>query len=134
MQTVVNRVKQFLSADWCFIGVIVFFIFHGYAENENVVPFTSLLPLWAKLLGIGLVLFFISRLLLGNKRKANVFTTIVLTVVLFFGVVQDFLFQFRILATITRFRIFVPLSLVLIVIAFIWVKKTKQPLSKMVLF
>jgi hypothetical protein len=134
MQTIINRFKQFLSADWCFIGVIVFFIFHGYAENENVVPFTSLLPLWAKLLCIGILLFFISRLLLGNKRKANVFTTIVLIIVLFFGVVQDFLFQFRILATITRFRVFVPLSLLLIFIAFIWVKKTKQPLSKFVLF
>lgn len=134
MQKVINRFKQFLSADWCFIGVIVFFIFHGYVENENVVPFTSLLPLWANLLGIGLVLFLINRLLLGNKRKANVFTTIVLIIVLFFGVVQDFLFQFRILAAITRFRVFIPLSLLLIIIGFIWVKMTKQPLNKMVLF
>lgn len=130
----VTHVKKFISADWCFIGVIVFFILHGYTDNENVVPFRSVLPLLAELLIAGILVFFISRLLLRNTRKANIFTSIAFIIILFFGVVQDYLMRFRMLETITRFRTFVPLCLLLIVIAFIWLKRSNKPLNKAVLF
>lgn len=129
-----HKAKKFLSANWSYIGIVIFFIFHGYTENENVVPFGTLLPVLAILLVTAIPLFFINRKLLGNGKKANIFTSVILIVVLFFGVFQDFLFQFRILETITRLRIFVPLCLLLIVIAFIWLKRTNKPLHKGVLF
>jgi hypothetical protein len=88
----------------------------------------------AILLLIAIPLFFINRKLLGDGKKANVFTSVILIVVLFFGVFQDFLFQFRILEAITRLRFFVPLCLLLVVIAFIWLRKTKKSLHKGVLF
>jgi len=130
----VHKAKQFLAANWSYIGVIIFFIFHGYAENEDVVPFGTLMPVLAIWLVIAIPLFFINRKLLGDGKKANIFTSVILIVVLFFGVFQDFLFQFRILEAITRLRFFVPLCLLLIVIAFIWLKRTKKPLHKGVLF
>jgi hypothetical protein len=130
----VNKIKKLFSVDWSFIGIIVFFIFHGYTENEKVVPFYALLPLLAQLLLIAFLLFFINRKLLGNNRKANVFTSIILIDVLYFGVAQDFLFQFEILSGITRLLVFVPLCLLLIVVFFIWLKKINKPLNKPVLY
>lgn len=134
MEAVVNLFKKFLAANWCFIGVIVFFIVHRYSEYQHVVPFKNLIPLLAVLLGTSIILFFINRKLLRSSPKANLLTSFIFVVVLFFGVFQDFLVQFRFLANFTRFRFFVPFTLLLIVVFFIWIKRTNRPLHKAILY
>jgi hypothetical protein len=134
MQKLVVRSKQFLSADWSFIGVILYFIIHGYTENEMVVPFTSLLPVLGELLVAGIVLFLLNRRLLGNKRKGNIFSAIIFIVVLFFGVVQSNLAGKPLVEPLSRFRVLLPLSFLIIAVSFMWLKKATGPLIKPVLF
>ncbi len=134
MKAVTSQFKRFLAANWCFIGVIVFFIVHQYNEYQHVVPFKTVIPLLTLLLAISILLFFINRKLLRSPQKANLVTSFIFIVVLFFGVFQDFLVQFRFVADFTRFRFFVPFSILLIVVFFIWMKKTNRPLHKAILF
>jgi hypothetical protein len=134
MQNLAIRLKQFLTADWSFIGVILYFIIHGYTENEMVVPFTSLLPVLGELLVAGVLLFLLNRRLLGNKRKGNIFSAIIFIVVLYFGVIQSFLLTKPLFEPISRFRVLVPLSFLIMAVSFIWLKKATTPLIKPVLF
>ncbi len=134
MEAVANLFKKFLAANWCFIGVVVFFIVHGYSEYQHVVPFKTIIPLLSLLLAAAVLLFLINRKLLGSPEKANLLTSFIIFVVLFFGVFQDFLVQFRFLADFTRFRFFVPFMLLLIVVFFIWIKKTNRSLHKSILY
>lgn len=129
-----GSLKKFLTADWCFAGVIVFFIVHGYSENQFLVPLTQLLLLLGGLLFAGCVLYLLFRRIFRNGRKATLFTAFLFAIVLFFGVVQDFLSQFRFLSVITRLTILVPLSILLIIAFFIWLKRTSLSFNRTIFF
>jgi hypothetical protein len=134
MTNVSGQFKKIIFANWCFVGVIVFFILHGYVQFIHEVPFSALLALFIKLLIEAVLLFFISRLLLGTTQKANLFTALAFVITLYFGVFQDFIVQFRPVASITRLRYYIPLTIVMIVILFVWIKRTRRSLNKAVLF
>src|SRR5688572_3700074 len=119
MTSVSGQLKKIVFANWCFVGVIIFFILHGYVQFIHEVPFSALLPLFIKLLIEAVLLFFISRWLLGSTQKANLFTALVFIITLYFGVFQDFIVQFRPVAFITRLRYYIPLTIVMIVTLFV---------------
>ena len=73
-----------LRNDWHFLLLIIFFITHGYAEHTKMIPFGELLILFAIVLGLGLLLFWISKAILKDRRKAALFTTFSLALFLFF--------------------------------------------------
>lgn len=129
-----GQLKRFLTADWCFAGVILFFIVHGYSENQGLVPLKSLLLLLAGLLAAGLVLLFLFRKIFRSGHKATVYLAFVLTLVLFFGAFQDFLANIRFLSSLTRLTILLPVCLVMMIAVFAWFKKTKLAFSRTVLF
>jgi FtsH-binding integral membrane protein len=129
-----GQLKRFLTADWCFAGVILFFIVHGYSENQGLVPLKPLLLLLAGLLAAGLALFFLFRKIFRSGHKTTVYLAFVLTLVLFFGAFQDFLANIRFLSSLTRLTILLPVCLVLMIVVFAWFKKTKLAFSRTVLF
>jgi hypothetical protein len=129
-----GQLKRFLTADWCFAGVILFFIVHGYSENQFLVPLKSLLLLLAGLLAAGLVLFYLFRKIFRSGHKATVYLAFVLMLVLFFGAFQDFLSNIRFLSSLTRLTVLLPVCLVLMIAVFAWFKKTKRDFSRTVLF
>lgn len=129
-----NAIKKILSADWCFIGVILFFIVHGYSENQFLVPLKELFLLLGILLVVGIVLFFLFKRIFHSGHKAALFTAIGFGIVLFFGAIQDFLSQFRWLSSLTRLTILLPVCFVILIAFFIWLKKTKLPFNRTVFF
>ena len=46
-----GRLQKFLAAEWSFIGVVVFFITHGYSRNLLLVPLPEIFLLMTVLLG-----------------------------------------------------------------------------------
>ena len=79
-----------LHGDWHFLLLIIFFITHGYAEHTGMIPVGDLLLLLAVLLVAGLGLFWISKIIFKDRRKAALFVTFFLALFLFFGAFQDF--------------------------------------------
>lgn len=126
--------KKILYADWCFAGVILFFIVRGYSEHQFLVPVSQLLLLLGVLLLIGVALYFIFRRIFQNGHKAALYTAFFLTILLFFGVFQDFLAQFKWLASFTKLTILLPLNIVALVVLFIWMKRTKRSFNRTVFF
>ncbi len=123
-----------LHGDWHFLLLIIFFITHGYAEHTGMVPVADLLLLMAVLLVAGLGLFWISKIIFKDRRKAALFVTFFLALFLFFGAFQDFLGKFKLTAPVAMLKVFLPLSLVAILAAFIFLKKTSYKFPKLTIF
>lgn len=129
-----GQLRKWLSADWCFAGLILFFIVHGYSEYQFLVPFKELLLLTLFLLAAGAIVYFLFKRIFRNGRKAAIFITILFTIILFFGDIQDFLAGFRFLSSITRLTVLLPVLLVLLVVLFIWLRKTKLSFNRTIFF
>jgi hypothetical protein len=129
-----ERLKKLLTTNWHFIGVILFFVVHGYAEYPGLIPVKELPVLLGILLMAALLLFVISSWIFKSKRKAGLFTSFVFMVLLFFGVVQDAVARWYPVANVARLEVFVPLCLVAMIVVFIALKRTSRPLNKPLLF
>lgn len=127
---VAGHFKKFLAAGWSFIGIILFFIVHGYSRNQTLVPLPQLFFLLMILLLTGIVLQLIFTRIYRNTQNANLFTSFVLICVLFFGVFQEFLEQFRVTSVLGRLVVLAPLSLLVIVLVFVWLKRSGRNLTK----
>jgi hypothetical protein len=129
-----GQFRKWLSADWCFAGIILFFIVHGYSENQFLVPVKELLLLLGILLVSGAVIYFIFKKFFNRGRKATVFTAFSFFIVLFFGFIQDFLAQFRLLSPVSRLTVLLPVCIILLIVFFIWIKRTKLSFKRTVFF
>lgn len=124
------RLKKMLTTNWHFVGVILFFLVHGYREYRGLVPVSASLVLGVILTASLLVLYGVSSWWYKNRRKAGLFTSFTAIVVLFFGVFKDFLSEFRFTAGLARMLYFIPLCLLAIVMVLVWLKLTRRPLNK----
>ncbi|WP_315820697.1 hypothetical protein [Paraflavitalea speifideaquila] len=86
-----ERLKKLLLTNWHFIGVILFFGLHGYAECGPIISFDNLLWLLTGLIAGGLLLYWLSTKLFRSQRKAGIFTSLFFIMLLFFGAFQDVL-------------------------------------------
>lgn len=128
------RLKKLLTTNWHFIGVIFFFLIHGYREHRGLVPLAGMLWLLVQLLAVGCLLFAISRWWYKSSRKAGLFTSFVAVIVLFFGVFEDWLSGFQFTAGLSRLLYFLPICFGSIVVVLVLLKKTRRPLNKPLLF
>jgi len=127
-------VKRFFEAEWSFIGVVVFFITHGYSQNLFLVPLPALFMLLAILLAAALALFFIAKKVFRNTTKATLFASFVLILILFFGAMQEFLVQYRFTHLLGRLVVLVPLSLLAMLLFFIFLKRTKRTFTRTIIY
>ncbi|HEX6225492.1 MAG TPA: sulfatase-like hydrolase/transferase [Chryseolinea sp.] len=123
-----------LHNDWHFLLLIIFFITHGYAEHTKMIPLGELALLFAILLTLGILLFWISKAILKDRRKAALFVTFLLAVFLFFGAFQDFLGSYHTTSFLAQLRVFFPLSVASIIIVFIILKKSYYKFQKLNIF
>lgn len=129
-----KSILQFFQDDWHFLLLIIFFITHGYAENVGLAPVGEVLLLFVVMVAAGLVLFWICKKIFKDRTRAAVFLTFFLTVFLFFGAFQDFLGDRRATSAIAQLRIFFPACLVLILLIFILLKRSRSTFLRLRVF
>lgn len=131
---IVTALKKAITFNKHFIGVILFFILHGYARNFSIVPLGELLLLLLKLLAVGFLLYWLSKKVFRDPRKAGLFTSLSLIVVLFFGPFQEFFASYRFSATFARLVYFFPFCIIIILGAGIWLKRSQQKFDRLTRF
>lgn len=119
-------IRKGLNSNLHFIGVILFFILHGYARNYPLVPIGSLLLLLFELLVAGFVLYRINGKIIGAPLKASLFTAFILTLYLFFVPFQNFFAAYKFSASIGKVTFLLPVCIIAIVIVGIWLKKSHR--------
>jgi Sulfatase len=109
----------------------VFFILHGLQENEGFVPAGDALLLLMVYLVAAFALFGLCWLFFRNRLKAAMGSFLLMAFHFFFGGIHDVLKRFAgEQSFITKYSVLLPLFVVLFVIAFIWLKRTRSPLRK----
>jgi len=109
-----------------FIGVILFFVLHGYARNYPLVPVGQLLLLLLEILVAGFIVYWIGRKIFDSPAKAGLFTSFVLILYLFFAPFQNFFFSYRLTATFAKLTWFLPTCFIAMVIVGVWLKKSHR--------
>ncbi|NII23593.1 LTA synthase family protein [Pseudoflavitalea sp. X16] len=126
--------KKLFTTNWHFMGVILFFALHGYAEYGLFISPGAVLWLLAKLIGGGLILFGLGNWLFRSKRKAGLFTSLFFIILLFFGAFQDTFEGLPLLHKLSPRKILAPVCLLVLIVVFFLIRRTKWPLNRPVLF
>jgi hypothetical protein len=126
--------KKGLTTNWHFIGIILFFALHGYAEYGLFISPGAALLLLVKLIAGGLILFGLGNWLFKSKRKAGLFTSLFFIMLLFFGAFQDHFEGVLFLDALSPRKILAPVCLLVLILVFFLLRNAKRPLNKPVLF
>jgi hypothetical protein len=129
-----KSILYFFQNDWHFLLLIIFFITHGYAENVKLVPVAELLLLLLAIIAGGLLLFWLCRKIFKSRERAAVFLTFFLAVFFFFGAFQDFFGGYKSTSFIAQLKIFFPACLVLILLVFILLKRSRGSFLRLRIF
>lgn len=126
-----QQIKKFFKTPYYFQWLIVFFVLHGYSDFIGFIRMPSLLLLILIYSLVAWLLFFGFRIMYRNTHKAAWLVTILFFCYLFFGAIQDGLSQQPVVSTLSRLSVFLPLVLLLCLIAaaglFLYKKSPARP-------
>ena len=109
----------------------LFFVLHGWKENYYYIQFHDIGILAISFVGAALVIFTICFLILRQKVKAGIYTFILLAIYFFFGAVQDFLNSYSFTKEFSRYKYLLPAIFLVLILSFIWLKRTKKNLYRL---
>ena len=125
-----KSIPKLLQTNFHFLWVILFFIANGYSQSYQLVPFRDLLILFCQILIAGIILFILNARLLRSRTNAGIFTSVILFIVLFFGVFQDFFADSRWLSVLSYLRPLILICLVAIFLLLFYLKRTTRLFRK----
>ena len=105
--------------------LVIFFLLHNINENYGLVPSSITLRFALLYLTICAVLFIISWLLLRDRKKALILTTLALSVFFFFGAFHDTLKGISLPAFFSSYKFLLPLIAILLVVLYFFTRKMK---------
>jgi hypothetical protein len=108
----------------------VFFVLHGYTEYYPVVPAADAVKLLGSYLLATVVTALFSFLLFRSWKRAAVFSFLVMAYNFFFGALHDTLKKVVRVGFFTSYAFLIPLTFVLLIVAFLLVKNSKSPYVK----
>ena len=117
--------KKNLPPTYIFL-VSLFFVTHGYSEHVDLLRVKDLYPVFAYILVASGLLFFLFRWLFKDRHKGGLFNLFVMIVVLFYGAIENFFGNFQSLAGISRLRYLMPFLLILLMVVYWLLYKSKS--------
>ncbi|RYY11672.1 MAG: hypothetical protein EOO04_34840, partial [Chitinophagaceae bacterium] len=114
--------------------IIIYFSFHGYVVHFGSVPATSLLVLSVVIFLFSLIIQRILLKLFENRARATVYSAILLLAILFFGVWQDIVSGLKPIANMGRLTIFFPLCLLVLIVSFLIISRSKATFRRFRIF
>lgn len=104
----------------------LYFIFHAWVRFAGLLNGGDCLIAFIKILASILLVFFIFKLILKDTSKAAIFSASLGIAYLFFGDIKYTLDQIPLLRTISHYKVFIPLLILLIAFIFYRIYKSKQ--------
>jgi hypothetical protein len=126
--------QNFRTFPYHIVGVVLFFITHGYSENIGLIPLKDIILCFLSITTAALLCFFILFRIQRNAIKAGLLTTFLFAWILFFGAFQDILQSNSLLSELSRYRVLLPLFVISFVALFIFLKQSSKNFQKVNLF
>ena len=105
----------------------IFFVFHGFTVNYDSVPVGETLWLTLQYIAISLLIAGLFWFLYRDVAKASLAAIVIMAFHFFFGNVLDFL-KDHFPQSFSRYRYFIPISIFILLLWFLWLKKRKKSL------
>lgn len=117
----------------------IFFVLHGFTENYDFIPVKDALVLTAVYMGFSVLFALLFWLLYRNSgsdrnTRANLAALAIMAFNFFFGSVHDSLKKLFPESFIVKYIFVLPTALVLFIVLFVVLKKTKKPLHRLSYF
>ncbi len=119
---------------WFVLLLPLFFVIHGYAEHYAFIGIRDIFYLLVSYCIATLVIFLFFQLIFRNAGKAALMTTTLMSVYLFYGALFDFLKAHSPIKGLHRYSILLSILTVGSIAMFIYLKKTKKPLTRPIFF
>jgi hypothetical protein len=116
------------------LGIILFFITHGYSDYTGLIPIKDLLIFFVSLLVVSAFIFYFFFRKLKSSIKAGILTTLVLAFYLFFGAITDAFNSLASMAWLSRYRYILPVFIVTLVLLYFYLKRTVAGFEKFNLY
>lgn len=116
------------------VGLILFFVSHGYAENIGLIPVLDLFLCFIGFSAVSLLICYLFYLSLRSWIKAGMITSFFVLYILFFGVLQDFLRSSSFLNRFSGYKVLLPLFLISLIAFWVFLKKSNRSFNKLNLF
>jgi hypothetical protein len=115
--------KQLKNTPWFLFLLVLFFVVHGTVENFGFIYFSEVIKIAGMILGLVLVFFLITRLIVKNTIHAALIVFFISAWLLFFGAIFDWAKSIQFLSWLHSYSIFVPFMLLTIVAFIILIRK-----------
>ena len=112
----------------------VFFVLHGYAENFGFISLKDATVLTLTYVAMALGILVFSYFFFRNWSRAALITGLWMAVYFFFGAVHDFMKYHSPVHFLTRYSFLLPATIILLVLLFIFLKKTAIRFQRFSLF
>jgi hypothetical protein len=106
------------------MGVVLFFLAHGWRLNGALVPLKDWVMVGTAMMLIALALQAIFRLLIGDQRKASLFNMVFHLMTLFYGDIQSLLNGLHFFSAYTGYRFLIPLLVLGLLALFILLRRS----------
>jgi hypothetical protein len=112
-------------------GVIIFFLTHGYSENVALIPFKNIFFFWLEATAICVFLLYFFKRICSSWSASGIITSLILVFYLFYGAIQDSLKGSAYLAGLSKYRILLPLGLLLILTCLYFIRRSGKTFSQL---
>lgn len=135
MQATYNYIKRVFSEFAFFLLLFpLFFIYSGYNELFGFLTFKYVFGNFLIILSIAACIFVLFFFIFRNIKKAAVYCFLIELVLLIFGFIHDSLKTFGITAFLTKYTILIPVIIVIFIILFFLVRRSKRNFSDLFTF
>lgn len=114
--------------------IILFFLSHGYSENIGLVPVIDMFIFFVVAIAVTTALVFLMKIKIKSINKAGLFVTLLLCAYLFFGAIQDGLKSWYFLSFLSRYRILIPVLILIGFFGYLFLKKSNRPSFRLTAF
>jgi hypothetical protein len=114
--------------------LVLFFLFHGYAEQYPLLPPNELFPTLLRYATSVILICFVLQAWFKQENKTSLFTFLLLSIQFFFGAVSDLLKSIPAISFVASYRIILPLILLTLIAAALWIRRSKRSLHRVVIY
>lgn len=135
MKRLFEKLKNLFSSKPLFLLLLpVFFIYSGYNELFGFLSFSYVLTNFLVILTGVAIIYFLSRLIIRDSKKASVYSFLIITVFLVFGYIHDSLKSLFNAGYFSRYTFILPGLLLFFVVLFFLIRKSKKKFTDLFTF
>jgi hypothetical protein len=121
-----NLISKLLDSNLHFVWLVIFFGLHGLNEFETSLSMWDVGVFSFVLFCFGFVLYLLFTRIYRNYSKAGLVVTMLLSLFVFFGAIQDTLSSYKLTALLSTLPYLLTITFIFLLVFFLWIKFRRE--------